>query len=60
MDVQGLDMLSSSDGNARLTLTEWIAIMGGIAMLFTQLPTFHSLRYVRVPSPPFPRAITLF
>ncbi|KAK9812218.1 hypothetical protein WJX73_004919 [Symbiochloris irregularis] len=46
LSVKGLDMLSSSTGTARLSLTEWIAIMGGIAMLFTQLPTFHSLRYI--------------
>ena len=43
---QGIDVLAHADGNATLSLTEWIAVMGGIAMIFTQLPTFHSLRYV--------------
>ena len=30
-------------GTKHITLTEFIAIMGVICMLFTQLPTFHSL-----------------
>ncbi len=30
-------------GTKHVTLTEFIAIMGVICMLFTQLPTFHSL-----------------
>lgn len=30
-------------GGTSMTLTEFIAILGGLAMLFTQMPTFHSL-----------------
>ena len=33
-------------GGTSMTLTEFIAILGGLAMLFTQMPTFHSLWYV--------------
>ena len=33
-------------GGTSMTLTEFIAILGGVAMLFTQMPTFHSLWYV--------------
>ena len=30
-------------GGTKMTLTEFIAILGGASMLFTQLPTLHSL-----------------
>ncbi|DBA83140.1 TPA: hypothetical protein ACH3X2_006664 [Trebouxia sp. C0005] len=35
-------------GTKHITLTEFIAIMGVICMLFTQLPTFHSLWFINL------------
>ena len=35
-------------GGTKLTLTEFIAIMGGAVMLFTQIPTFHSLWFINM------------
>ncbi|KAL0055616.1 hypothetical protein WJX82_002469 [Trebouxia sp. C0006] len=35
-------------GTKHVTLTEFIAIMGVICMLFTQLPTFHSLWFINL------------
>ncbi|KAK9866638.1 hypothetical protein WJX84_008980 [Apatococcus fuscideae] len=29
-----------------VSLTGWFAILGGVAIILTQLPTFHSLRYI--------------
>ena len=44
--VASLQAIYTLCGGTSMTLTEFIAILGGVAMLFTQMPTFHSLWYV--------------
>lgn len=44
--VISLQAIYTLCGGTSMTLTEFIAILGGLAMLFTQMPTFHSLWFV--------------
>lgn len=45
---RGMQAIYTLLGGTRLTLTEFIAIMGGAVMLFTQIPTFHSLWFINM------------